>query len=420
MKILVISNFYPPYYRGGYELSCQSVVDGLIQRGHQVLVVTSDWQGRNSSSGQNEAEPALQRSAGRGIIKNDVWRVLHFYSVLEITGLKRRILQFFRAARGVQDYLAVRSLVRDMQPDVAYLWNMSGLSLMPLKVFQQFRIPLVFHLEDYWLLQQWVDLKQESGRMKRLYRSVIQGGIQFEHLSLNHLISDSGTLRQRYIQEGFLPDTITVIPTGLPFEYIADEPSPLEQGQAINLLYVGRLLEIKGVHVAIEAMAYLVHEKQLDGVHLNIVGAGEAGYCERLSQMVISLRLEKHVSLLGDLPHQEVISRYRRHSILLFPSIWVEPFGRVVIEAMAQGLCVIASNRGGPAEHITHGENGLLVPAEDPIAMAQAIADLVADGALRDHIRNAAIATVRERYLLDKMRDRVEAYLQAAVDGNTA
>ena len=55
----------------------------------------------------------------------------------------------------------------------------------------------------------------------------------------------------------------------------------------------------------------------------------------------------------------------------------LKPFGGVVMEAMAQGLCVIASDQGGPAEHNSHGETGLLVPVEDPSEMAQAVMSLI-------------------------------------------
>jgi glycosyltransferase involved in cell wall biosynthesis len=105
------------------------------------------------------------------------------------------------------------------------------------------------------------------------------------------------------------------------------------------------------------------------------------------------------------------MASYRQNHILLFPSIWVEPFGMAVIEAMAQGLCVIASDHGGPIEHITHGENGMLVPAEDPDAMAAAILRLAKNPDLAKRIRRAALRTVRNRYAFDTIADQIEEYL---------
>ena len=75
---------------------------------------------------------------------------------------------------------------------------------------------------------------------------------------------------------------------------------------------------------------------------------------------------------------------------MLVPSLWQEPFGLVVAEAMARGLPVIASNVGGPSEIITHGKNGLLVEAGDECALAVAISQLIQDPDKRQRFGEAA------------------------------
>ena len=78
-------------------------------------------------------------------------------------------------------------------------------------------------------------------------------------------------------------------------------------------------------------------------------------------------------------------------------------------------LLLVASDRGGPAEIITHEQNGLLVKPEDPAAIARAVVNLAQNRDLANRIRHAAIATVRERYSLDKVGDQVEAYLKTVL-----
>jgi len=398
MRVFVISSYYPPYYQGGYELNCQKVVDELRERQHQLLVVTSDWQ--------------AEKETGQDFVR----RLLHVHSFKGLDGPKRRSSQLHQAVTGYQDYRIVKRLSREFQPDVAYVWCMSGLSLAPLMALRRSNVPMVFDLGDYWLLERWTELFQEADRPKRLYRSAIHGGFRFESLELDHLLTNSDVLKKQYVENGFPAEAITVIPRGLACSDIAEELAPLTYGREMRLLYVGRLTEVKGVHIAIEAVARLAQETRLETVLLDIVGSGEAGYEERLRQMVASLGLGSNVCFRGHLPHRDLMASYRQYHALLFPAIWVEPFGGVVVEAMAQGVCVIASDQGGPAEHISHGENGLLVPVEDPGALAQAVTSLIESPEHTWQMRQAAIETVRSRYAFDTIADRIEAYLYAVVD----
>lgn len=397
MRVIVLSNYYPPYYRGGYELNCQATVDELKRRQHQVLVVTSNWQARQA--------PRVDM----------VRRVLHIHGFKDPRPISKRARQLYKMVTGFQDYWTTLRLGRAFRPDVAYIWNMGGLSLRPLMALQRLNVPLVFDLGDYWLWQKWTELVLEKNPLKRRYRSALEGGFGFEQLDLRHLLAHSQVLKQEYVKQGFPAQAITVIPRGLPSEYFAQEPAPLDYGREMRLLYVGRLTEVKGVHIAIEAIGHLAREGQLEAVHLDIVGAGEADYVQRLQQRVAALGLERQVCFRGHLSPQDLMASYRQYHALLFPVIWIEPFGKVVIEAMAQGLCVIASNRGGPAEIITHGRDGLLVPAQDPHALAQAIISLTRSPDRTRQMRQAAIETAR-RYAFDKTADQVEAYLQTVID----
>ena len=164
MRVFVISNYYPPYYRGGYELNCQKVVDELGERQHQLLVLTSDWQ--------------AEKKTGQDFVR----RLLHVHSFKDLDGSKRRSSQLHQAVTSRQDHLIAKRLTREFQPDVAYVWNMSGLSLAPLMALRQSNVPVVLDLGDYWLLERWTELFQEADRAKRLYRSTIQGGVRLEHL----------------------------------------------------------------------------------------------------------------------------------------------------------------------------------------------------------------------------------------------
>jgi len=91
-----------------------------------------------------------------------------------------------------------------------------------------------------------------------------------------------------------------------------------------------------------------------------------------------------------------VMAAWARSLIGIVPSVWAEPFGLVVLEAMAAGRPVIASNIGGPADIVRDEETGLLVPPGDPRALRAALARLIADPALRARLGAAGQIRVNE------------------------
>ena len=154
----------------------------------------------------------------------------------------------------------------------------------------------------------------------------------------------------------------------------------------------------------------------LPPLRLHIFGDGDATYISELKTFLYEKGLEELVTFHGKVPQDELIQYYDHSQIMLVPSLWLEPFGLVVAEAMARGLPVIASNVGGPAEILTHGINGLLVEAGDERAMALAISQLINDPDKRQRFGQAARLTVQERFVIEENVNRVEHHLQRAIN----
>jgi glycosyltransferase involved in cell wall biosynthesis len=105
-------------------------------------------------------------------------------------------------------------------------------------------------------------------------------------------------------------------------------------------------------------------------------------------------------------------SLLQEFDILLFPSIWVEPFGRIILEGMISGLIVVATAKGGPSEIVVDGKNGLLFPPGDSEVLAEKIAALAADPELRWRLAQAGRQTVTQRFTSTDMLDKIEDYLE--------
>ena len=136
---------------------------------------------------------------------------------------------------------------------------------------------------------------------------------------------------------------------------------------------------------------------------------GETGYEMRLREFANNLKLGKKVSFKGF--QRNVESLMQQCQFIIHTSLKPEPFGRVIIEAMASGRIVIAAKAGGPEEIITHMENGCLVPAGYVDAYVHCIEELLALPELKEKIARNARKTVLEHYTLDALCQELEAVL---------
>ena len=141
---------------------------------------------------------------------------------------------------------------------------------------------------------------------------------------------------------------------------------------------VGRIAPWKGQHIFIQAAAE-VH-KHFPECRFQIIGAplfGEEDYQKELHDLALSLAISDCIEFTGF--QDDVASFIERLDILVHASITGEPFGQVVIEAMASGKPVVATNGGGIPEIVQHQITGLLVPMGDAKSMAAAILRLLAN-----------------------------------------
>jgi glycosyltransferase involved in cell wall biosynthesis len=150
--------------------------------------------------------------------------------------------------------------------------------------------------------------------------------------------------------------------------------------------FVGRLIPHKGVDVLLEAVA------RDDRMRVEIFGAGPE--LEALTGSAARLGITGRVTFHGHVDEEAIPATYRRFDVLAVPSVptpgWVEQFGRVVVEAQASGVPVVASASGALPDVV--GERGLLVPPGDPEALHVALSRLLDEPGLWGGLRSAGIA----------------------------
>lgn len=169
-----------------------------------------------------------------------------------------------------------------------------------------------------------------------------------------------------------------------------------------RILYVGRLVPVKGVDRLVDAIETLVNRGY--DVTLDIVGTGKEETA--LREQVESSSITDRVSFLGFVPFgPDLFKRYRRSDVFVLPS-YSEGFPNVLLESMANGTPVITTNVGGIEEVIVNEDNGLLIPSGDTDAIVNAVVQLMADKTLYSDLVQSGIETVHQ-YTVENQEKKI-------------
>lgn len=147
---------------------------------------------------------------------------------------------------------------------------------------------------------------------------------------------------------------VHIIPNGIDTKYVQQFHPRIDVKQK-SIFFIGTLRKVKGVHLLLSAMPAIL--KSIGNIHLYIAGTGEQEH--ELKALTSNLNLAEHVTFLGSISNETKYSYYKSADISVFPSLY-EPFGIVLLEAMACGTPIIASNVGGIPYVIKNRKNGLL------------------------------------------------------------
>ena len=409
MRLLFLTNFYPPASRGGYEAWCQEVAEGLRHCGHEVMVLTS----QHDLSSIKASEPDWIR------------RELHLE--MPLASLRNGIEFFTRRTAREQENLAVlRHHVSTFEPTWVVIWGMWNIprsvpslaeTLMPNNV--------AYYLGDYWptLPNQFENYWRAPAQnglnaivksflgffAKRILARAVQ-----PDLKLAHAMFPTQFMQDEYQRKGVSFHNAKVIYGGTDLTPYSGYRNIAKDASAtgLSLLFAGRLIHDKGAHTAIEAVAKLVNACGYTDLHLTIIGFdGDEAYEAHLHQLVAHHNLADYVTFIGKQPKAAMPDLYRQADVFLFTSIWPEPFGRVIVEAMAAGTAVIGTAVGGAQEIMAHGKNALTFSPGNVNELVERIICLAESPPLRQQLANQGQQTAFEQFDTAQMTAGIAAYL---------
>ena len=400
-----VINRFPPYHGGGYGLRFGDIVAGLARRGHRTSVITS-----------------TRGAGGPRVDEGGIHRILDWTE--PVHGV-RGILRFARAS--ARQTAVLRRTLAAERPDVIHVGNFCELSSALWPVLRERGVPIVADVSNEWLDDMagthgnWFRIWERpsasaaSAAVKTILRLWVSspwgGGLptRLPTLGLARVYSTSShwaaTLTERYPDE---VGEVLVCPSGIPLELFPFRPSdrPLRR-----VLYVGRIKRFKGIHTPVRALGKLPAD-----FTLTIVGIPDDPEYEAELRALADEIAPGRVELRPPVARNELPVVFGEHDVLVFPTEGLEAFSRLIQEASACGLPVVATPNGGTAEAIEDGVNGRLYPPGDVGTLAGILAELAADEAQRRRLIRDGRAHVERVYAIEPAIDRIEAVLRDAVE----
>jgi glycosyltransferase involved in cell wall biosynthesis len=333
MKLVLISNIFKPHVRGGYELGCEKIAVDLQNRGHEVIILTSQTIGKLSRMGKNNDlkvleifEPIFEYEDLPFFQKSQTWRV--------------RMESAF-GGYIPSNMVSLKNTIDFLKPDVIWAFNILGLG--PLGIIEtvlSFKSKLIIHLmdnidgviNDY---QFQISLTPSWRRMKSNITAISCS--KKINISNNAL----GFYKNNYIVYNGVKNKVGVF------------HKKKNNEKVIKFIYFGQVEKAKGLSCCAHAFGALKLKNPEYLFEWHIVGTGGQQYHEELKNILNQLKLEKDVIFHGykDFHELQDIAFQMDYAIMLLSD--QEPFGYAPVEAASFGLPVILTKRAGNAECIS-------------------------------------------------------------------
>ncbi len=341
MKILIVNSAYYPIQIGGSERSTQILAESLLGEGLSPIVVTVAKEDKieyvngvkvyyiKTPNVYHFLEPKVQ-----SLLKKIVWKIKDLYSFES----KKKIIQ----------------IIEKEQPDILHTNIIIDLTVSIWKAAYQKKIPIIHTLRDYYLLCHKSNMFDGDPceticKKCKLYSCLKKHNTKY----VTALIGVSKYILEKHIENNYFSASKfqKVI-----YNSVNDAKNSRQQDGKFHIGYVGRVTKYKGIEVLLD---YFIHSYKNDkNVVLDIFGKPESlEYEGFLKKKYHSDNIIFH----GLIPQENI---YNCIDVLVIPSLWPEPFGRIVPEAYSYGVPVIVNDYGGLSELVVNGVTGYRVNIE--------------------------------------------------------
>lgn len=404
MRILMLSDFYPPV-SGGAERYIKALAEGLVDRGHEVLVITMAEDGKPKQENEKGVE---------------IFRVNGFFTSIPFLFAERN-RRFHPPTADPSIINTIKNALKNYYPQIIHSHGWVTYSALHIK--SAYRIPLVVTLHDHGFICPTKAFLSDGkvcgmpltlrciqcgrtnyGLLKSLASySGVKLGKQRLHLVDRFIAPSSWVKGVHSVHLGISEDKFVVIPAFYNQEELDIHGESNVKLPEHFILFVGVLAPYKGVDVLLEA-----YRKLDTRIKLVLIGTRSPNYCYQSDEDVV---------VIENAPHDLVMQAWQKCRFGVVPSICADSFPTVALEAMACRKAIIASDVGGLRDIVVQGETGLLVPPADTAALSEAMKLILEDSTLSKEAGERAYQRFLSNYAASSVIPQVESvYLQLARD----
>ncbi len=356
MKILFVNCFYWPDLAGGAERSVKRLADLHVKAGHEVSVLTTH--------------------AGPGMKVDDidgakVYRIpphnIYWAKQADQPSSWKRMLWHGLDSFNFLSYRDTSALLQRIRPDVISSQNLPGLSSSTWAAAHRLGIPLVQVLRDYYSLCPRSTMNRDGHNCQRVCSSCKVFRLPHERLSnrVSAVVGCSQAVLDKHLQHGLFAD----VPVKRVI-YNAEHISPPGTRQSpadgpFTFGYIGALTEVKGIPPMLRAFQ-AAQRLSARPLRMVVAGTGPESYVRQLKADFASPDIE----FIG---HAQPAALYLRSDATIVASVWDDPLPGVAFQALAHGVPVIGTRRGGIPEMVQDQHNGLLYDPDQPEALQDAM-----------------------------------------------
>lgn len=396
MKILLINTLYTPHLLGGAEKSVQQLAEKLHEYGHEPLIISTSTKDEIGYVNGVKVHYLNYRnmywgieSTGQSFMKKLLW---HGKDVYNWT-MKAKLEQIFD----------------EEKPDIVHTNNLSGFSVVPWIIAKKRNLPVVHTLRDYYLLCPQSAMFRDGKNCENRCTSC-KVFSEYKRLLtnrgyVNHVVGISQFILNRHKQfDYFKGVSASKIFNGITASSLTSSSNSKDSNEGkLIFLYMGRIEEAKGVYQLVDTFL------ELTNVELWLGG--------RVTDSELRGKIERgeypeHIKFLGYIDPKEVLPRV---NALIIPSLWHEPFGRVVFEAFAYGIPVIGTNRGGIPEIIDEGRTGFIYDPNVPHELRNLLQTLCENTSRLRDLTSSLLPTLTENSLERTVEKYINIYRELIV-----
>lgn len=377
MKVAMLHWAFPPTI-GGVESHLAMLCPALVRKGHRVYLLTGAVDGK---------------------VSEEMWDgvFVRRTPLMDLNSLTPALIRRHRSE--IREELA--KFIVAVNPDVIHVHNMHYFSLVHaeavIEVKNRAKIPVILTAHNVWDDADW----EEFLSIRREWDGVI---------------AVSGYIKKKLAASGYLAEKIAVIHHGIDlvrFSSIRPNEEVLRAireaaGERKVIFHPARMSLAKGSDIAVLAFKQVKEafpetflllagtEKTVDW------GAYQQGEISQIKSLIAELDLGNS-TLIRFFPWGEMPSAYWNSDVVIYPSSFDEPFGLVLLEAMAAAKPLIVTRVGGMPEVVKEGETGFVIPPRRPNVLAEKILELLRNPGLCQVMGQKALFTLKRRFTLERM-----------------